>query len=415
MMQWVRILPLVVLLVSLVGPVGLSGCRFGEPSTVDEEPSATSSDVASDIVQLTPEAARMIDVRTARVESRTSRARVETTGVIRADENRVFRVNSFVGGRIVRDAVALGDFVRRGQTMAMVRNAEIGKIQAAYIHELHANEIAIQQAETRLKLAQKSLERERRLLAEDISPRKDYQQAEAEAETARTALAGQREHRIHIRSEGKALLSVYGVSPGGPRSEAIRTESPVIASASGVITRKNVTVGSMVTPDSILYEISDRSRVWLDIAVYPGDLEAVRPGQRFSFLTDSLPRRMFIGTIDYMPPEAEMGRIFTARAFLKNDQGLLKPGMFGAVQIEQGEARSHPFIPEAALQRYGREAFVFIPLGGNRYRKQTIIPGERSGAGYAVNSGLSAGQSVVTRGSFALKAEMLKSVLGEPE
>ena len=390
--------------------ISLSACghRQAEEEVQEKAP--------PNVISLSPEAVRIAGIETLTVLTRTSSIPIVSTGEIQANENRVFHINSFVGGRVVQDNVFLGDTIRQGQTLAVVQNLEVTKVQADYIHELHQNEYDIKQARTRYSLAQKTLEREKRLLAEGISPRKDYQQAEAEAAMARSELEGQQEHRVHIQAEGRALLGAYGVSPGKAQSEKIRTGSPVTAPRSGVVTKKNVTLGDMVTADMVMYEVADLSQIWLDIAVYPKDLTSVQMGQTVLFTTDSMPGKGFIGRVDYIQPGVnEASQTYVARAFIDNAGRQLKPGMFGEVKIEQSVKQTKPFVPEAAVQKYGRETFVFIPLGDNRFRKQTILLGDKVADGYLVTGGLQIGEKLVGKGSFTLKAEMLKSQFAEEE
>ncbi|MBY0451196.1 MAG: efflux RND transporter periplasmic adaptor subunit [Cyanobacteria bacterium] len=370
----------------------------------------------SGIIQLAPQAIQRAGLQTITVQSRSMSDQILTTAEVKANENWVFHISSFVGGRVVRDNVVLGDTIQRGQTLAVVQNLEVAKIQADYIHELHQNEVEIRKAQTRYALAQKNLERERRLLAKGISPRKDYMQAESDAALARADLEGEQEHRIHIKAEGRALLGAYGMKPGSVHSESIRTGTPVTAPRSGVITQKNITLGDMVTPETVMYKVADLSQVWLDITVYPTDLSSVRVGQQVTFTTDSLPGRTFLGRVNYLPPATqEASQTYVARAYLDNSSGLLKPGMFGQAKISQASQQSKPFVPDEAVQKYGKETFVFVKLGNNRFRKQTVQLGEKVSGGYLVNAGLQLGDSVVGKGSFTLKAEMLKSQFAEEE
>lgn len=396
--------------VFLVLSMAISGCGSKETEEDVQEKALPG------VISLAPEAVRQSNFISVTVGSRNVSGQITSTAEIKANENRVFHINSFVSGRVIQDNVFLGDTIRQGQTLALVQNLEVAKVQADYIHQLHGNEIEIDQAKTRLSLAQKNLARERRLLAEGISPRKDYQQAEAEAIMAQQDLKGKREHAVHIQSEGKALLGAYGNRPSSPHSERISTNSPVTAPRAGVITKKNITLGDMVTPDMVMYEVADLSQTWLDIAVYPKDLSLVRVGQTVSFTTDSLPEKKFTGRIDYIQPGTnETSQTYTARAHLDNSLGVLKPGMFGQARIERTSQETKSFVPEEAVQKYGRESFVFVELGNNRFRKQTVQLGDRVSGGYLVNDGLQPGDKIIGKGSFVLKAEMLKSQFAEEE
>lgn len=400
---------------SLIGFLFTAGITLAGCGQKEKE-MAVVENAPPDTIQLTLKAIQKSGIQALIVQNRSSSSQLITVGEVKANENKVFHISPLVGGRVVRENSLLGDAVGRGQTLAVIQNTEVAKAQASYIHELHQNEIDIQQAKTRLSLAQKNLERERRLLTDGISPRKDYQQAEFEATLAQSELEGQKEHAVHIKSEARALLGTYGVRPASPHSEQITNVSPVTAPRSGLITKKNVTLGDMVTPQTIMYEVADLSQVWLDVTVYPKDLNHVRMGQTVTFTTDSLPKRVFIGRINYISPSVqETSQTYAARAYLDNTAGLLKPGMFGQVNVKQPTRQSQPFVPEAAVQKYGRETFVFIPLDNHRFRKQTVELGSKVSDGYLVNNGLQSGEKVVVQGSFTLKAEMLKSQFAEEQ
>lgn len=387
----------------------MTGCKSHEAS---EEHVAEPS--VSNVVQLSPDALQTAYLHTTTVTAREESILLVSTAVVRANENKLFHINSFVSGRITQDNVTLGDTVRAGQTLAVVQNLEVAKIQANYIHELHSNEIEVAQAKTRYSLAKSRVEREKRLLNEGISPQKDYQQAQAEADLARTDLQGRLEHRTHLKNEANALLSAYGVKPHA--GEQINTSSPILAPRGGVVLKKNITLGDMVTPDTVMYEVADLSQIWLDVTVFPKDIARIHSGQLLQFTTDSLPGKVFQGKIDYVQPSVqENSQTYIARAYLNNPNTLLKPGLFGQVRIAQNLSRSLVVVPEAAIQRYGRETFVFIPQGQGRFKKQTVTLGNKVQDGYAVQAGLSAGTPVVTDGSFTLKAELLKSQLEDSE
>ncbi|MBX9685253.1 MAG: efflux RND transporter periplasmic adaptor subunit [Candidatus Obscuribacterales bacterium] len=225
-----------------------------------------------------------------------------------------------------------------------------------------------------------------------------------------------KEKSTHIEEEARSLLSAYGVTLHDIRSEKIQTTSPIVAPRSGVITKKAITVGDVVAVQQTLYEVADLSQVWLDIAIYDKDLPRVKEGQIATFVSDSLPGKPFTGPISYIRPSTgDNTRTFLARVILKNPGLLLKPGMFGQVRIQEPAFAGQTFVPEESVQTYGKEVFVFIDLGGARYRKQHIQLGKKVEGGFLVESGVSAGDRVVTQGSFNLKAAVLKSQFAEED
>jgi cobalt-zinc-cadmium efflux system membrane fusion protein len=412
----------------LLGWSVLTGCGRREGAEAPQDEAIEQETVAQGLVQLTPEAVKAAEIRLVRVGEQPNARQIQTTGVIKADENKVFHISAPVAGRVLEDRVLLGDVVHPGQLLAVVKNLEVAKIHADFIHEYHQNEIDIKQAKTKLELALQRLVREKKLYEDGISPKMDYLQAQADEKIARSELEGLEEHAIHIRSEAKAMLGVYGnrlTSSHYTHAEEIISTSPLRAPKGGVITQKTITVGDQVTPEQLMYEIADLGQVWLDLTIYPKDLDRIRVGQPVVFRSDALPGQTFSGRINYILPAAQQpSATFIARAFLQNSvrsgrNKMLQPGMAGIATVQVGESTLFPFVPDEAVQTFNRQSFVFVPEGettpGQRFRQQLVTLGQRVQGGYLVDSGLTPGQSVVGHGSFVLKAELLKSRFKEEE
>lgn len=395
-------------LVMMVTIVGMTGCT-SEKQEADEGH-------LSDVITISADAIKNAAIETLVVTEKATSGQLKSIAEIRANDNRVFHINPPVSGRVVEDRVLLGDVVKQGQVVAVLQNVEVAKVNAQFIHEYHQNEIDIRQAKIKLTLAKKNLEREKRLLEEGISPRKDYFQAETEYELAKSALAGLNEHAIHIRSEAQALLGAYGSTLKPPHAEDIDSNSIIVAPRSGIITKKTITLGDMVNPEETLYEVADLNQVWLDITLYPKDIERVKLAQKVTFTSDAIPEKTFSGAINYLQPAAsDTSQTFMARVFLDNPGLILKPGVLGQVVIQTDAYEPQPFIPETAVQTYGKESFVFLVTGKGQFQKRTVELGDKVANGYLVKNGLKAGDTIVAQGSFTLKAEMLKSQFAEEE
>lgn len=371
--------------------------------------------VNPDIVQLNPDAIKQSGITTLTIIEKPVISQIVTTGQIKANEDKRFTINSMVTGRIIQDKVKLGDYVRQGQTVAVVKNPEVTQINASSTQQLHENRIAIRQAQTRYSLAKMNYDREKSLFKEGISPQKDYIQAQSDMIIAKEDLENAHEKSIHIKSEAKAMLGTYGVS-SNLNSERLITSSPITALSSGVVTKKNITLGSVVAPDQILYEVSDLKELWLDITLYSNEISKISEQQTVIFKPDSFQGKDFVGKIDYIQPSSnEPTQTFIARAFINNSLGLLKPGMFGEIVINSNLKQNKPFVPDVAIQKYGKETFVFLDLGGGTYKKQVIQLGEKATGGHFINSGVQAGDKIIGNGSFTLKSELLKSEFSEEE
>lgn len=392
------------LLIMAVVPM-FTACQKGEEETAEQ----------SDFIELSEDVIKENKIETVTVEEKQVTTTIRTTGEIKTDEDKFYTVSSMIMGRITSAPVKLGDYVRAGQVLAYIQNPEITRINAEATKAIHENRIATRQVRTRLNLAKANYEREQKLYKEGISPQKDLMQAKSEYLLAKDDLAMSIERETHIKQEVNAIMGTYGVRPNFD-TENLATKTPICAMKSGIITKKTIKLGEVVTPEQVLFEITDMSKLWLDITLYSSDIAKVEKGQKVEFTPDSLDGKKFYGTIDYIQPQSnDSTQTFVARAFMDNSLSLLRPGMFGNITIINNHKENKTYVPISAVQKYGKETFVFLDLGNGKYKKQDVVLGERDNDGYFVNEGLNLGDKVVGEGSFTLKSEMLKSEFAEED
>ena len=394
--------------------ISLSSCSQPNPKPQSVVPSN-----APNQVKLSPEALGSANFEILTVKCSPNHLSIMTTGEIRPDDNRVFHINSIVAGRVIKENVVLGKVVKYNEPLATIQNLEVARTYGDYIHQAHQNTVDTAQVKARLDLAKKTVQRLNRLNQEGIVAEKDLLLAENQQKILEIDLKGLQEHQAHIRAEAKTLLAAYGISLDEEEKkglEHINSGSPLVAPKTGVLIQKNVTVGDVVNPSEILYVLADLSQVWLNIAVYDKDLEKIKEGQTVRFRSDSLPGSLFTGTISYIQPVAgDTSKTFLARAVLPNPNLILKPGMFGQVEILANASKELPYLPDSSLQKYRNESFVFVQLPDASFEKRIVVLGDRINDGYLIVKGITAGERVVGNGSFKLKSELMKSDIGQED
>lgn len=193
-----------------------------------------------------------------------------------------------------------------------------------------------------------------------------------------------------------------------------REAMPVRAPVSGVVTEKNVTLGSPVSAGQIVYRIAPTDEVWVLANVYEQDLPWVRLGND---VTLSLPNGAGAarhGKVSFMAPElAADTRTGTIRIAAANHDGALKPGMYidALMHVRLGRRLA---IPESAVLPTGERRVVFVDMGDGRLEPRDVTLGARAGEWVEVRAGLAAGDRVVTAGNFLVAAESkLRSATGK--
>jgi cobalt-zinc-cadmium efflux system membrane fusion protein len=387
---------------ALLGTSACGGSAEEPDDHAGEETHAGEEHHEEGIVELTAEKLAAVEIETAPVELRPLAARLQTTGEVGYEEDRIAHVAPRVPGRIQRVPVSLGDQVRAGQVLAVLDSVEVGQAKAELLT-----------ARTREELALESYERERRLYEDRITSERELLEARAEYREA-----------VSMRESAQETLRLYGLSPASLRDLAAGDPGasllPVTAPLAGRVVGKHATLGELATPTDTLFTIADLSRVWIWIDVFERDLARVHREDGVEVEVDSFPGRVFSGEVSYLSPEvASETRTVRARIDVPNPDRLLRPGMFATVRLaDPHSAEPSLTVPEAAVVRRGGESLVFVPAGpppsdgGARFEARPGTPGRSEPGWVEILTGLEAGERVVTEGAFFLESELAREDLG---
>lgn len=162
----------------------------------------------------------------------------------------------------------------------------------------------------------------------------------------------------------------------------------------------------LANTDSLSVEASIRDSDWSAVKL--------EPGAEVSVIVPALEDRMFPATVRYFGREvlAETNAIpLVAR--IENAEGLLRPGMFVRVVIPIGKARQALSIKPESMMQHENQEFVFVDLSGGEFQRVNVTTGQVSDDWIEITQGLSAGQLVVTHGTFLLKSELLQQGEGD--
>lgn len=312
-------------------------------------------------------------------------------GAITYDANHVSVVSPRVEGRVVSVRADLGDEVRAGQTLAILESSEVGQTRAD-----------LARARANVEAAKRNYEREKRLFDQSISSQKELLDAEAVYRSAQADAEG-----------ALAKLRAIGATAGEGASFGL---APSIA---GTVVERHASPGLGVGPSASLFTVADLRHVWITVDVYEADLARVRRNAIATITPTALPGETFTGRVTYAGGVVDTAsRTFKVRVELENQGRRLRPGMFAQVSIASPPESGSKVVtlPEEAVQNIDGRPVVFVAMKGTRrfVARAVVTDGQSRGGRVSVTSGLHAGDLVVTKGAFQLKAELLKS-RGESE
>ena len=180
----------------------------------------------------------------------------------------------------------------------------------------------------------------------------------------------------------------------------------------GLVIEKHLTLGEAVDRDKQAFLIADLTTVWVDLSVYQKDLGDVAVGQAVRIHSVQLGPDAE-GVISYIAPVVDQAtRTATARVVLPNPDRKWLPGMFVTAHTLD-EREGAVTVPPAALQTLDGRPVVFVEAEEG-FTPRPVTLGRQGETLVEVVAGLAAGERVVTKNSFLLKAELAKGE-AEPE
>lgn len=347
-----------------------------------EEPMEAAAEEG--VLAVDPEVLRDLKLTTFPAELRPGGEGVTAPGELKVNERAYAEVGAPIPARIVRLVAEPGQWVQRGQALAELQSAELGRARAD-----HAA------ARARADLARQTVERKRGLAEERIVSRGELQRAEAEAAEA----------EAEVRAAA-AALGALGIPGGGSELSRFTLPSPI----AGTVLERRAVQGQSADPSQPLFRIADLSRLWLVVQTPERGAVRVREGSNAEITLAALPGVKLRGTVDWVGREVDPhSRTIPVRIILPNEGGRLKPGMFATAWITTGgEGEDVVAVPATALQRMDDRWVVFLPQGEGRFEVRPVERGRDLGNEVAILSGLKPGERVVDEGAFILRAEAEK-------
>jgi Cu(I)/Ag(I) efflux system membrane fusion protein len=320
-------------------------------------------------VRISANRLQTLGVRTETAAGRTMSRTIRAVGTVAASEHSLSTVSPKFEGWITRLFVnTTGATVRRGEVLFTVYSPELVAAQEEY------------------RIAVDALQQ-----MGDATP---------EARAGAQALVDGGLQRL--RNWGIADEDLAALRAGGGASQSL----PLRSQSDGVVIEMMARAGKRFMPGEPLYQIADLATVWVVASVFEQDLGFVRPGQAAEVTLTAYPGQRWTGRVAFVHPAVEpTTRTARIHIELPNQDGLLKPDLFGSVEIEAGDTKAEVAIPESAVLDSGTRRVVLVDLGGGAFEPREVELGSRGDGHVEVTSGLSAGERVVVNGNFLIDAE----------
>lgn len=236
-------------------------------------------------------------------------------------------VNARVGGFIKEIRFNEYQPVHRGDTLVIIEDSEfklaLAQAEANLQRELaggdattsgmattrqniSVTDAGIEEARVRLEESQREEKRYAQLLKEDAVTRQQYDQMHTawlaakaryeQAQRSRGTLASTETEQGHRLSQNKAAIEVARAQVQLARLNLSYTA--IIATADGVVGKKNIHVGQLVQPGQAMVDIVDNSELWVVANYRETQLPGIKVGAKVKVEADAVPGVTFEGTVE---------------------------------------------------------------------------------------------------------------------
>lgn len=282
------------------------------------------------------------------------------TATLEADDQAL--VVSQITGVVLEINAEEGDYVEAGQILARV--------------ETDRYRLAVEKANAILKQLETDYERKKELFEKELVSAEDFER---------------------VSAEYKAQRAAYELATLDLEHTSIR------APISGFVSARLVRPGNLVKLHDPVYRVTSYDPLLAVLHVPERELRVLRKGLEVTVALDAWQGELFSGEIIRISPVIDPGTgTFRVTAEIKDHDDMLKPGLFGRVEILYDLHQNVPVIPRSAVITEDERSHVFVVDGqGSATRRNVQLGYERAGM-IEVRDGVKSGETVVTAGKGSL-------------
>jgi len=298
---------------------------------------------------------------------------VMATGTVEAQNS--VEVSTRLMGNVREVMVREGETVTAGQDLLRIDDVDM-------VARQRQAEAAIAEAQAVFQNTETYLARFERLHAENSASRSQLDDARTGRDRAAAGLA---------RAEA-------GLAEVEVQLSYLRIKAPT----DGTVTRRLVDPGDMASPGHPLVMLEQTGVMKVRAGLSERDVDLVDVGAEVRVKVTSLDQAVFTVPIARILPAANpMSRTFDLEAYIPNESGRLRSGMFARVEVPVG-SRDAVLVPAEVLYRRGQLTGVWIVDDQRTVHLRWIRIGRAIGDKVDVVSGLQGGETLILRADVPL-------------
>lgn len=314
---------------------------------------------------------------------------LELTGEIKPAA--VVDVHPKVGGEIIEKIfVETGDYVNKGDLIAVLEDDVIKAQLTEATAGLAAAEAGLRQSEANLELFEKDRLRVENLYQEGAVSKQELDHINAQYKAA---------------VEAKKLASAQSekAKAGFNQLQILYSEYSIHAPISGFVAARYMEQGDRTNPSQPIVRISQEDELKIVCSVAEKDFPLLKTGMQAEITVDALPGKVFKGAVAVISPTIDPAtRTAEIEIRIPNEKYELRSGMFARIKLYLGERKALAIPSEAVNKMPGTGSYYVYVVENNKAVLKNVKTGITQGNFTEITDGLTEKDLVVTRGQNQL-------------
>lgn len=327
-----------------------------------------------------------------RVKKEHVRKTLEIPGHVTALPDHSVQVTPHITGKIEHLVVVPGQYVKKGQLIAILDDDQIQAQLRQAITPIQSAKAAIKQADIEHEFAKRELVRLGELYSKDLAAKKDVLLQETNVETTKSKLAAAKSRLEEIRS-----------ATGD--EETLLNFTKILSPISGVVAERFLNIGDEARPNAPIVHVVDLSQVIVD-ADMPADVpNKVSIGQKATVRSVAEPDQPYPATIISMSPIVDTQKnTIKIRLQCVNKREGLREGQSVTVSINTGVMTTSILVPRSAIipDPEDPKATLIYVIKQGKSKRVPVVTGDETSETVEIKEGLSEGDTIIVSGGYGL-------------
>jgi cobalt-zinc-cadmium efflux system membrane fusion protein len=240
-----------------------------------------------------------------------------------------------LGGFVKTTTLVPGNYVEKGQTLAIIENQDFVDIQLNYL-----------EARNKLAFDEADFKRHSELFRADVYSEQNLQQVTVEYKNQKALLKS---------LEQKLLL--IGIDPDKLTEDNISSSVKLVSPISGNLKNVNVNIGKYVSPTDVLFEIVNTNKLFISLTLFEKDADRVKSGQKVKFFINNESEEHY-AVVSQVGKSVNEDKTFRVYAEVESSCKNLLPGMYVQALIEESSEKVAS-LPNDAVVNFNDKDYIF--------------------------------------------------------